>query len=277
MRRHLKAGLIGLSAVILTTLGISASDTLEGVSGSLLSMALKSEEIRTGCPSDMAEVTVGSRRICVDVFEESAAPVCPHRDPQNVQETERNIGGAGCIPEAKKDTKPWRFISMSQAQRACASAGKRLPTNEEWYRAALGTPTNNDRLCNLHTPQTQEPRNASETACKSTVGTYDMIGNVWEWVDESVTEGSYRNRQIPQTGYVSGVDADGVALLSATVEDALYGNDYAWSTPTGVRGMIRGGFYGSGEDGGLYTLNASIDLAFSSTGVGFRCVRDYEK
>jgi formylglycine-generating enzyme required for sulfatase activity len=276
MRRHLKTGIIVFCAVVLTTLGISASDTLQGMSGSLLSMALESQEVHVGCPTDMAEVTVGSRRLCVDLFEASTASVCPKADPQNAQETERNMSTGGCMPVSKKDAKPWRFINQSQAQRACALAGKRLPSNEEWYRAALGTPSGTAE-CNLNTPQSQEPRISRETNCKSTIGTYDMIGNVWEWVDESVTEGTYRARPIPQTGYVSGVDVDGVVLTSATTEDELYGKDYAWTSASGVRGMIRGGFYGSGEDGGLYTLNTSIDLAFMSPGVGFRCVRDYEQ
>jgi hypothetical protein len=38
--------------------------------------------------------------------------------------------------------------------------------------------------------------------------------------------------------------------------------------------MIRGGFYSSGEDAGLYTINASIPTSFATQGIGFRCVQD---
>ena len=38
--------------------------------------------------------------------------------------------------------------------------------------------------------------------------------------------------------------------------------------------MIRGGFYGSEDDAGLYTANTSVETSFASQGVGFRCVED---
>jgi formylglycine-generating enzyme required for sulfatase activity len=105
-----------------------------------------------------------------------------------------------------------------------------------------------------------------------------MVGNVWEWVDASVESGQYAHRVLPETGYVTSVDADGIALssnTSTTQEDELYGKDYFWQNKEGVRGMLRGGFYGSGNDGGIYAVNASVDLGFGSVGVGFRCVREY--
>ncbi len=102
-----------------------------------------------------------------------------------------------------------------------------------------------------------------------------MIGNVWEWVDAQVADGQYSNRALPDTGYVTSVDGDGVALTAGEHEDDLYGKDYVWENKTGVRGMLRGGFYAGGTDGGIYAVNASVDLGFGSAGVGFRCAREY--
>lgn len=258
---------------MLTTLGISASDTLEGVSGSLLGMVLK-KDAPIGCPSQTALLVVDGRKVCVDLFEASTGTACPNHDPQTLQDTEKNISTNGCTPISEKDATPWRFISLSQAQRACAGAGKRLLTNEEWYRAALGTPAT-DITCNMYDNNATDPKKTEENSCKSGIGTYDMVGNVWEWVDGSVLNGTYQGREMPTSGYVAGVDADGVALQTSTTEDELYGKDYVLSSKESTRGMIRGGFYGSGKDGGLYALNASLDLGFGSAGVGFRCVREY--
>ena len=273
MPRLLKVGGIIMGALVLTTLGISASDTLQGVSGSLVSMVLMSKK-PTGCGDGSALVVSQGRQLCVDLFEASVGEGCPNIDPKNLQETEKNLGTTHCAPATKKDAVPWHFVSLSQAQRACALSGKRLMSNEEWYRAALGTPSQNG-VCNSNDPSAQAPRKTKETACRSGNGMYDMIGNVWEWVDASVDNGKYNNRGLPDTGYVTGVDADGIALTSGAQEDDLYGKDYFWQDKSGIRGMLRGGFYGSGNDGGVYAVNASVDLGFGSVGIGFRCVREY--
>ena len=79
---------------------------------------------------------------------------------------------------------------------------------------------------------------------------------------------------LPEEGYVTSVDAQGLAITSATTPDDMYGRDYVWSKTEGVFGMIRGGFYGSNQDAGLYTVNASVQTNFATQGVGFRCVKD---
>ncbi len=100
-----------------------------------------------------------------------------------------------------------------------------------------------------------------------------MVGNVWEWVDETVTNRSFNERELPMEGYVTEVDASGVAITTDAVKGSeLYGDDYFWSKDEGTFGMIRGGFYGSGKDAGLYTTNASVPTSFATQGVGFRCV-----
>ncbi len=273
MRKWAKGIGIGLVAVALSTLGISASDSLRGVSGSLLSLVIK-HDILQGCGADSVELESGDKRLCVDRFEASPGLSCDSKDPKTLQESERDLSSGSCAPASQKDATPWRFINLSQAQRACAAAGKRLLSNSEWYRAALGTnPDTSD--CFLHGGGVG-PRVSSESTCKSTAGAYDMVGNVWEWVDAQSSSGNYDTRKLPDTGYVSGVDANGIALSTkAEGGDSVYGEDYFWQSGDGTKGMIRGGYYDSEKDGGLYALNAAVDLGFGSAGVGFRCVRDY--
>ena len=101
-----------------------------------------------------------------------------------------------------------------------------------------------------------------------------MVGNVWEWVDGEVQNGSYNERQLPPSGYVSLVDSNGIVIETEPLGSLEYGKDYALTNQTGIFGVIRGGFYGSGEDAGLFAQNLSVPLDLKAVGVGFRCVRD---
>jgi formylglycine-generating enzyme required for sulfatase activity len=101
-----------------------------------------------------------------------------------------------------------------------------------------------------------------------------MVGNVWEWIDGQVQDGTYEERSLPESGFVSLVDSSGVVVSTAVSPVAEFGEDYAWTDSAGVKGIIRGGFYGSGSDAGIFAQNLSVPLDFKTTGVGFRCVKD---
>ena len=162
-------------------------------------------------------------------------------------------------------------MSLTQAQQLCARVGKRLPTNEEWYKTVSGF---TDHSSCVMRSQSALPQLTGTASCVTPSGVHDMIGNVWEWVDEEVVDGNYNDRELPQSGYVSLVDTDGVVLATAEEAATEFGNDYAWTQHSGVRGIIRGGFYGSGEDAGIFAQNLSVPLDFRTSGVGFRCVKD---
>jgi len=261
-----KGGLTVLGAVFFSTLGIFAADTFRGLDTGISNMAGVGGS--SLCKRGSVPMNTSGRTICVDIYEASPSSGCPHSQPLNTLESERNINTSGCISVSQPNVKPWTFISLPQAQRMCAASGKRLPTSEEWYRIALGT---NASDCVV---SQNSVAGAGNGACVSGIGVHDAIGNVWEWVDATVIHNTFDGRTLPETGYVTSVDAQGLAITSDENPDELYGNDYFWSKEDGVFGMIRGGFYGSYSDAGLYATNAAVATSFASQGVGFRCVED---
>lgn len=271
MRRYLIGGVrflfVTAGIVVLTSVSIDATDLLRGSQSAL---GIFATNVVTGdCPAEMVLVERSDRsRFCVDRYEVSANSACLYAEPTSPMESSVNSNDPACQSESVRGVRPWTQVLQAQAEQICARAGKRLPTVDEWYLAARGTPDSPQVCVTEGGPGTT----GAQVACVSGAGAYDMIGGVWEWTAEQARDGWLGTRELPPEGYVASV-AEGVPVVSTTSPVLAFNNDYVWSRSEGEFAVMRGGFYGSRSDAGVYALHAATPLDFAAPTVGFRCVQ----
>jgi hypothetical protein len=258
--------LVGI--ILLTSFTIDATDSLNG-SQSALSILAENFSSTLECPEGMRQIDSADHSYCIDVYENSFVPDCPLTQTSSMGETQQNINALDCVTQSVSNVSPAVFVTFHQAQNFCARRQARLPTQYEWYEAALGTP--DIGVCNVDGSLSLA---GVFSECVSARGIFDMIGNVWEWIDAEAVDQSYNDRPLPPTGFVESADRSGVALKTTTTPQILFNEDYFWSVAEGTKAMMRGGFYNSKSDGGIFAVHADLETSFSSGGIGFRCVTD---
>ncbi len=264
--KHGVRGVIVLAGVIaLTSFSIDATDTFRD-SNTLLSQ-LASQRDSNGCSAGTVEITAGETQFCIDVFENSFAENCPYPEPRSIEEAKVNADSRGCQSVSAEKKNVASFVTYQFAETMCAKRGARLPTASEWHEAAIGTPDTAE--CNTNGTRS---RSGAFSSCVSLYGVHDMIGNVWEWVAGAVQDGVYESTTLAKEGYVNAVDTRGLPTESASEPNTQFNNDYVWSAPSGSFALMRGGFYGSEEDAGLYSVHAKVSPSYGSEATGFRCV-----
>lgn len=59
-------------------------------------------------------------------------------------------------------------------------------------------------------------------ACMVAIGTHDMVGNVWEYFADVVSDSAIASKQLPKAGYGSSIHVDGLPLVTTDMSHALY-------------------------------------------------------
>ena len=149
---------------------------------------------------DQTEVTNAQYEVCVESGTCRAATECSLGEPT--------------YADPSKTDHPVVCVSWQDAVDYCGWAGKRLPTEAEWEKAARGTdgriyPWGNEWDPDRATTQERGSRGTKPVGSYPTgaspYGALDMVGNAWEWVADWYEEDYYshspdRNPTGPDSG-----------------------------------------------------------------------------
>ncbi|NUP13681.1 MAG: SUMF1/EgtB/PvdO family nonheme iron enzyme [Polyangiaceae bacterium] len=234
------------------------------------------------CPADMILVN----RTCVDVFEAFLEEVAADGTAKKHPYYERPVKGVTYRAANAAGDFPQGYISRVEAKAACVAAGKRLCSRAEWSKACrgkgwmtypYGSKGQRDR-CNsgkLHllTQMFKHPAGGFKyddhfnspdlnktpgflakageySECASELGVHDMVGNLHEWVSDTVDDGFMERLE---------------------TEDVVR-RDQPWQVGNGV---FMGGFYSTTTQHGPGCTFTTVahEPKYHDYSTGFRCCK----
>ncbi len=235
------------------------------------------------CPDDMARP---GKFFCVDRYEGHLVVVGPDGAITPHPYYEVPEPDVTYWARSEKDVFPQAYISRKAASAACKAVGKRLCSREEWMRSCKGPkgwtfpygPRLKRDKCNsskshllqmffgsdpgkwkydevFNNPKlAKEPGYLATTGffpeCMSAEGTFDMVGNLHEWVSDSVGED----------------------IQDILERDKVDRNKQPWHEGNGI---FMGGFFSTNDQHGPGCTFTTIahEPAYHDYSTGFRCCK----
>lgn len=160
---------------------------------------------------------------------------------------------------------PSSCITWFQANQACRLSGKRLLRNGDWQAAAQGTPDpgtdNGTTDCHISDISPDSPVNTgSRSSCKSSWGVFDMVGNVYEWVEDWADQPSNCTDWTTSAG-IAGSDT------------SCFGGPGGAGVKSLPGALIRGGGFFSDTVAGVFAVGAVPVPSGLGPDISFRCAR----
>ncbi|MFA7221669.1 MAG: hypothetical protein WC118_01955, partial [Candidatus Paceibacterota bacterium] len=234
--------------------------------------------VRNDCPVDWIDTGLG---FCVMKYEA------------------RNQSG---VPTSMTGGTIWTTISQIDAIAACKSIGAHLINNAEWMALARDIESvssnyasgilkrGNVGITDAGSYDGANPDTGiADTKAQLTLSNgqtiWHLSGNVWEWVDFTITGAGSQPQVVYQTpfgwqeftavtNYGNTLGRDNVAPKSTSLNGSTgAGRIYYQSDYASLRAPRRGGRWGSTSGAGVFALFLYYGPTGTSTGIGFRCAR----
>jgi formylglycine-generating enzyme required for sulfatase activity len=189
---------------------------------------------------------------CVDRWEAGLVDQSPYEVPTDG------------VAVAEADRVPQAYISGEVAAAACAAAGKRLCTSEEWLRACAGDEGHTWPYGDTYDPAACNDTYGGSHPVVDYFGTSDGVWDAEHLNDPGIDQ---------QPGTVDAAGSNPGCVTPEGVFD-LHGNLHEWvDDPAGT---FRGGFYADASingEGCAYVTTAH-DVGYHDYSTGFRCCAD---